>query len=269
MKRWPLAILYWDWWYSVVLALRGGAAYGLQSAHWVVTASAVLTSTLAIELYTLTPRQYSRNFADEILTCIFTPWPVKRPFVCPSVRPSVRPERRYRLNSLNKDCSYWPDYCLMHSTPGQYHGVDCYLKWPCSANFCVFHGNFQISMIGLDQVWGTMLLLSLWGFQLSAWNLVGWCSPWSRSLLKMAMLGQLCQVSRNFEISMIGFDHVWGMITARKSPYGLNFGGMMHCTMKWITVWNGHAQPMFAFSDLCRPRVLSSSERLAVWTARN
>ena len=121
MKRWPLAILYWNWWYSVVLALRGGAAYGLQSAHWVVTASAVLTSTLAIELYTLTPRQYSRNFADEILTCIFTPWPVKRPFVCPSVRPSVRPERRYRLNSLNKECSYWPDYCLMHSTPGQYH----------------------------------------------------------------------------------------------------------------------------------------------------
>ena len=29
-----------------------------------------------------------------------------------------------------------------------------------------------------------------------------------------------------------------------------------------ITVWNGHTQLMFAFSDLGRPRVLSFSERL-------
>ena len=36
----------------------------------------------------------------------------------------------------------------------------------------------------------------------------------------------------------------------------------MQFTMKWITVWNGHTQLMFAFSDLGRPSVLSFSERL-------
>ena len=35
----------------------------------------------------------------------------------------------------------------------------------------------------------------------------------------------------------------------------------MQFTMKWITVWNGHSQLMFAFSDLGRPKVLSFSER--------
>ena len=36
----------------------------------------------------------------------------------------------------------------------------------------------------------------------------------------------------------------------------------MQFTMKLITVWNGHTQLMFAFSDLGRPRVLSLSKRL-------
>ena len=45
----------------------------------------------------------------------------------------------------------------------------------------------------------------------------------------------------------------------RFSAIGLKFGGM-----KRITVSNGHAQPMFAFSDLDRTRVLSFSERLAI-----
>ena len=48
----------------------------------------------------------------------------------------------------------------------------------------------------------------------------------------------------------------------RKSHYGLKFGGMMPFTMKWITVWNGHTQLMFTFSDLSLPKVLLFSERL-------
>ena len=42
----------------------------------------------------------------------------------------------------------------------------------------------------------------------------------------------------------------WWLIlgNVRKSHYGLKFGVMMQCTMKWITLWNGHAQPMLAFS---------------------
>ena len=34
----------------------------------------------------------------------------------------------------------------------QYHGADCYRKWPCSADFCVCHSTLKFSMIGLNQV---------------------------------------------------------------------------------------------------------------------
>ena len=44
--------------------------------------------------------------------------------------------------------------------------------------------------------------------------------------------------------------------------YGLDFGGLVQSTMKPIIIWNGHAQQMFAFPDLDRPRVLSFVERL-------
>ena len=40
---------------------------------------------------------------------------------------------------------------------------------------------------------------SLRGFQLSVWNLVGPCIPWSRLLYKMAMLSQFLCISWNFE----------------------------------------------------------------------
>ena len=67
-----------------------------------------------------------------------------------------------------------------------------YLEWPCSANFCAFDGTLKIFMAGLDQVWRmTLTVLNLWGFQLSAWNLVGWCTmTWSRHLFKLAMLSE-------------------------------------------------------------------------------
>ena len=45
----------------------------------------------------------------------------------------------------------------------------------------------------------------------------------------------------------------------RKSHYGLKFGGMLQFTMKWITVWNGHTQLMFACPNLSQLRVLSFS----------
>ena len=45
------------------------------------------------------------------------------------------------------------------------------------------------------------------------------------------------------------------LANVRKSDYSLKFGGMMKCTMKRITIWNGHA-----FSDLGPPRVLLFSE---------
>ena len=43
--------------------------------------------------------------------------------------------------------------------------------------------------------------LTLWEFQQSAWNLVGWCTvTWSRSPLKVVMLGQFLCIPRNFDI---------------------------------------------------------------------
>ena len=61
-------------------------------------------------------------------------------------------------------------------------------------------------------------------------------------------------------------DNDWGDFSCRRavdsSSYGLKFGDMMQCTMKRMTIWNGHAQPMFPFSDLFWPRVLSFSECL-------
>ena len=56
----------------------------------------------------------------------------------------------------------------------------------------------------------------------------------------------------------------WWLILGnlRKSHHGLEIGGMMQCTMRRITSWNGYAQPMFAISDFGRPRGLSFSERI-------
>ena len=46
-------------------------------------------------------------------------------------------------------------------------------------------------------------------------------------------------------------DQVWGMLTHIRKCAEITlrpkFGGVMQCTMKRITIWNGHAQPMFAF----------------------
>ena len=56
----------------------------------------------------------------------------------------------------------------------------------------------------------------------------------------------------------------WWLISGnvRKSHHGLEIGDMMQCTMRRITSCNGYAQPMFAFFNFGRPRVLSFSERL-------
>ena len=51
----------------------------------------------------------------------------------------------------------------------------------------------------------------------------------------------------------------------RKSHYSLKYGGVIQFAMKRNTLWNGHTQLMFAFSDLGRPRVLSFSERRVIF----
>ena len=92
-------------------------------------------------------------------------------------------------------------------------------------------------------------MLPLWvlkGFQISAWNLVGRCTmSRSRSLFKMAMLGQLCALEEILQFSMIGLDEVsegWRYHSdfLRISGISLQFsGGDAHyheadCCSKWL-----------------------------------
>ena len=99
--------------------------------------------------------------------------------------------------SLFKDFWYHPEIWW---DGAQWHESDCCLNWPCSANFArsMEHWNFQ-NRLGpgpRDDV--TALIFK--GFQLSAWNLVGRCIAWwSRSLYKMAMLGEFLRVLWNLE----------------------------------------------------------------------
>ena len=80
--------------------------------------------------------------------------------------------------------------------------------------------------------------LTIYGFQLSAKNLVGWCTaPWSR----MAMLGQFCVFYGTLKFCMIGFltrseGQRYCSNSLRISAIGLNCGGMMHSDMKQIAI---------------------------------
>ena len=65
----------------------------------------------------------------------------------------------------------------------------------------------------------------------------------------MAMLGQFLCISWNFEVfsDRLGPGRSLILGNVRKSHYGLKFS-----TMKRITIWNGHAKPVFAFFFLSR-----------------
>ena len=57
-----------------------------------------------------------------------------------SLRPSVRLAVRATIPLSYQPKIWWND--------AQYHGADHYLKWPFSANFCVFYGTLKFSMVG-------------------------------------------------------------------------------------------------------------------------
>ena len=68
--------------------------------------------------------------------------------------------------------------------------------------FLSFHASFLptsvYSSICLSILNSNFTILTLPGFQILIWDLVGWCTvPWSRLLYKMAMLGQFLHVSLN------------------------------------------------------------------------
>ena len=64
-------------------------------------------------------------------------------------------------------------------------------------------------------------------------------------------------------VGFIGSDGRWLILrNVGKAHCSLKFGGIMQHTMKQITIWNGHTQSIFAFSDFGWLRVLSFYECL-------
>ena len=83
----------------------------------------------------------------------------------------------------------------------QYHEADCYLKWLCLANICLFHVTWKLSMIGLDQVWGKCHhcnSLKILNIRLKSGGLMH--STMKQITFKMVMLCQFLLVPWNFEI---------------------------------------------------------------------
>ena len=80
----------------------------------------------------------------------------------------------------------------------------------------------------------------------------------------MAMLGQFLRVLRNLKI-FHGRLGRWPILEMQGNHImAWNLVAWCSVPLKWIAIWNGHVQPMFAFSDCGRPRVLSFSKRFTV-----
>ena len=76
-----------------------------------------------------------------------------------------------------------------------------------------------------------VVALILLGFQILTWNFVEHCTvSWSRSPLKMAMIGQFCALSRQAWTRSVG--RCCRSNYLRISYIGLTFGGLMHTTKK-------------------------------------
>ena len=90
--------------------------------------------------------------------------------------------------------------------------------------------------------------LPLYGFKISAWNLVAGCIvPWSILLFEIAMLSQFMRVPWKFELfhDRLGPKGLLILGNVRKLHYRPKVGGIMQCT-KRTTISNGLAQTMFS-----------------------
>ena len=156
---------------------------------------------------------------------------------------------------------------LSEAEPGKFNGSSGHSKCNCLQDGADFHRNCPNFYLQLPStptgivvgpctrpsvrpsVPNDITTLTLKGFQLSVWNLVGWCTlPWSISLLTMAMLDQFLCVPRNFENWSRSEKRRYRSKSLRILAIGLKFDGMMHITMKHIVVENGHAGPIIARS---------------------
>ena len=122
-----------------------------------------------------------------------------------SCRLSVRPEKRCHSNSLRI------------SAIGLKLDVWCTVEWSKSLFETAVLGQLLRVPRYFETAYDRLVpglrngvaALTIWEFQLSAWNLVQWCtSLWSSLLCNMAMLGHFLRVPRKF--CMIDLDQVWG-----------------------------------------------------------
>ena len=125
------------------------------------------------------------------------------------------------------------DKCLFIS-PWAVIGTDGYCRrsiFECSTK--IFHD--RLFWIGLRD---NVTPLTLWRFQVLAWNFVGWCTiPWGSLLFKW-----LCAYGGTFP--MIGFFTTTNSlrIPAIDPAIGLKFDGMMYSMMKQTAIQNGYAR---------------------------
>ena len=112
--------------------------------------------------------------------------------------------------------------------------------------------------------------LILWGFQLSAWNLVWLCIvAWSRLPQKWPCSVIFGAFNGSMKFSLTSLDEVQGKIThIRKCEEITAWSFMPWCNLPLSSLWSeiGHAQPIFVFSDRGQPRVPSFSTRLVILT---
>ena len=96
----------------------------------------------------------------------------------------------------------------------------------------------------------------IWVIHCSACIILVSIYPWPPSVLTGIVI-----------ISYVCLSVTNDVTALRISSIGLKFGAVMNSNMKQVAIKNGHAWPMFAFSDLGQPRVLSFSEHLVYISA--
>ena len=98
------------------------------------------------------------------------------------------------------------------------------------------------------------IALTLYGFQTLTWKLVGWCAvPWSRSLVKLGMLGYFCafHIDIFYDRLSSGLRENINALSLKRfmmSAWNLVGNWVMHGIIKQISYLNGPVRSSFTRS---------------------
>ena len=177
-----------------------------------------------------------------------------------------REGRRYRSNCLRISGISLQFGGMMHNNMKQIAIERGGHAWPILR----IPRNFEIlqNMLAPGQR-DDVTVLTFQGFQKSAWNLMRWCTvPWSRSLLKMAMLGQYLGVPRHFSMIGLGQEDEIEEITLRPEIWwhDVVHHEADHC-MKWpysasvCIFWSRPAEGVVVLWTSCFDHVSLNQQR--------